>query len=123
MMIAMMIMLLCVRVSLLMTTNAAFLFSHQIQAFHELGYDQKVLSSGLSRKLMLNKMGEGYRDQDLVPYNDQKKAQLAGETEKRGVVIGAQGSDPTRFTTMDYSHVRRRRPIHNSSSPKSTNSP
>ncbi|KAJ0537912.1 hypothetical protein HanHA300_Chr08g0269091 [Helianthus annuus] len=78
MMIAMMIMLLCVRVSLLMTTNATFLFSHQIQAFHELGYDQKVLSYGLSRKLMLNKMGEGYGDQDLVLYNDQKKALLAG---------------------------------------------
>ncbi|KAJ0552498.1 hypothetical protein HanRHA438_Chr08g0336721 [Helianthus annuus] len=78
MMIDMMIMLLCVRVSLLMTTNADFLFSHQIQDFHELGYDQKVISSGLSRKLMLNKMGEGYRDQDLVLYNDQKKALLAG---------------------------------------------
>ncbi|XP_076898060.1 uncharacterized protein LOC143551540 [Bidens hawaiensis] len=122
MMIAMMIMLFCVRVSVLMTTNA----SHHIQAFHELGYDQKVLSLGFSRKLMLNKMGEGYENQDLVFYNNKKKALYVGETWKRGedvMVLEAQGSDPTQFTSMDYSHMRTRRPIHNSSSTKSNKSP
>ncbi|KAI3817123.1 hypothetical protein L1987_10912 [Smallanthus sonchifolius] len=126
MMIGMMIMLLCVRVSVLMTSNATFLLSNQIQACHELGYDQKVLSPKLSRKLMLKNMDEGYGDQELVFYNDKKKALNVGETWKREeevMVIGAQGSDPTEFTTMDYSHVRRRRPIHNNSSPKPTNSP
>ncbi|KAK1416207.1 hypothetical protein QVD17_31996 [Tagetes erecta] len=120
MMIAMMIVLLCVKASILMTTNAS--------CFHELGNnDQEVyLFPGLSRKLMLKKMDEGYEDQDLVFNNDKNKALFEGESWKKReevMVIGAQGSDPTQFTTMDYSHVRRKRPIHNNSSPKSTNSP
>ncbi|KAI3730514.1 hypothetical protein L1987_61684 [Smallanthus sonchifolius] len=126
MIICMMIMLLCVRVSVLMTSNAAFHFSNHIQACHELGYDQKVLSPQLSRKLMLKNKDEGYGDQELVFYNDKKKALNVGETWKREdkvMVIGAQGSDPAQITTMDYSHVRRRRPIHNNSSPKPTNAP
>ncbi|GJZ26276.1 hypothetical protein Tco_0570529, partial [Tanacetum coccineum] len=58
----------------LMTTNAAFLLSHQIEAAHKLDYGhQHVHSPGLSRKLMLTKTVEAYEDRDLVFYNDQKE--------------------------------------------------
>ncbi|PWA60592.1 hypothetical protein CTI12_AA368880 [Artemisia annua] len=127
MMIAIIIMLLFVKVSVLMTTNAAFfLHTEQIQVSHDLEYDhQHVHSPGLSRKLMPTKKVEGYGDQDLVFYNDQTEP-LLGESRKTAeevMVIGAQGSDSTHFTTMDYSHVRRRRPIHNNSHPKTNISP
>ncbi|KAI3734072.1 hypothetical protein L6452_13533 [Arctium lappa] len=132
MMITMMAMLLCVKVSVLMTTNAAAsLQIHQMQtSHHELGYHhQQFVSSQLmiTRKLMLQKRVEGYGDQDLVFYSDQKGAlSVSDEVQKRGeetMVNGAKGSDPTRLTTMDYSHVRRRRPIHNNYFPKPINSP
>ncbi|KAL8218566.1 hypothetical protein R6Q57_021939 [Mikania cordata] len=114
------------RVSVLMTTNAAFHIGHQREACQELGYDQRVHSLRLSRKLMLKKMEEGYENQDLVFLKHKENAHNVGENLKRGndvMVIKAQGSDPTQFTAMDYSYVRRRRPIHNNFSPKSINSP
>nr|XP_043626462.1 uncharacterized protein LOC122597931 [Erigeron canadensis] len=122
MIIAMKIMLLCIRFSLLMTTNAAFFHSHHMKAFHELDYEP-VSSTMFSRKLLLKKMVKEYEDQDLVLYNNQKAALLGGTQVRRNeVVFGEKGSDPTQFTNMDYSSVRRRRPIHNNSS-KTTNSP
>ncbi|KAI3778810.1 hypothetical protein L2E82_08195 [Cichorium intybus] len=127
-MIAMVTMLLWIRVSVLMTTDATFLHSHQMQASHELGYDdhQQVLSPVLSRKLMIQEMvEENNGDQDLLFDNDQKEA-ILDEPQKNGEemkVNTANRYDPTRFTSMDYSHVRRRRPIHNNSSPKPNNSP
>ncbi|PWA58070.1 hypothetical protein CTI12_AA403580 [Artemisia annua] len=123
MMIVIITMLLFLKVSVLMTTNAVFLHTEQIQASHDLDYDHHVHSPGLSRKLMPTKKVEGY--QDLVFYNDQTEP-LLGESRKTAeevMVIGAQGSDSTHFTTMDYSHVRRRRPIHNNSHPKTNISP
>ncbi|CAH1431226.1 unnamed protein product [Lactuca virosa] len=125
--IAMMTMMLWIRVSVLMTVDAAFVHNHQMQAFHELGYDQHVLSPVISRKLMIQEMVEGNGDQDLMFDNDQKEAPLdidgSQKRKEETTQNGANGFDPTGFTTMDYSHVRRRRPIHNNSSPKPTNSP
>ncbi|KAI3700065.1 hypothetical protein L2E82_44680 [Cichorium intybus] len=82
--------------------------------------------AALPRKLMVNKKVESYEAKGLVTTNEQSKPS-SGESHKNGeeidVIVHAakgtrqewiEGSDPTHeFFTMDYSHVRRRRPIHN----------
>ncbi|KAI3729622.1 hypothetical protein L6452_18283 [Arctium lappa] len=131
--------MLCVTLSLLLTINASSLHTHQLQASIELAKEHHQLDQpALPRKLMVNKKVEGYEAHDLVSYNEQNKASSdeshkKGETEEVVMVHAAKGtrqewierSDPTHeFFTMDYSHIRRRRPIHNKSFPKTiANSP
>ncbi|KAJ9554142.1 hypothetical protein OSB04_018187 [Centaurea solstitialis] len=90
-------------------------------------HDQRFLSPGhmITRKLMLQKTVEEYKNQDLAFDNDQKGA-LSNDVQENGeeaMVNGAKRFDPTHFSTMDYSHVTRRHPIHNNQFPKPKNSP
>ncbi|KAK1423203.1 hypothetical protein QVD17_18499 [Tagetes erecta] len=78
------------------------------------------------RKLMFNNKIEGYEAKDFVSSIGHNQAST-GQSYKKEVNVmmhatkgtrqeWIEGSDPTHeFFTMDYSHVRRRRPIHNKS--------
>ncbi|KAI3503708.1 hypothetical protein L1887_32157 [Cichorium endivia] len=131
--------MLCVTLSLLLTINAVSLHTHQFQASHQsrIANGYRLHHAALPRKLMVKKKVESYEAKGLVTTNEQSKPS-SGESHKHGEEIDViahaakgtrqewiEGSDPTHeFFTMDYSHVRRRPPIHNKSSPKTiTNSP
>ncbi|KAL8229049.1 hypothetical protein R6Q57_013949 [Mikania cordata] len=110
--------MMCVTLSLL-TINAASHNTHQQQASHELtGNGYQLHHLALPRKLMFNNevdsdicehmyKGKSYKEEVKVMVHATK-----GTMQEEWI----EGSDPTHeFFTMDYSHVRRRRPIHNKS--------
>ncbi|KAJ0454990.1 hypothetical protein HanRHA438_Chr15g0698961 [Helianthus annuus] len=117
--------MLCVTLSLLTINAASLHIDHQLHASHELASYQ-LDQPALPRKLMFNNKISGFEVKDLVSYNGQNKAATdeSHKEEVKAMMHAAkgtrqewiEGSDPTHeFFTMDYSHVRRRRPIHNKS--------
>ncbi|KAL7610174.1 uncharacterized protein LOC122197116 [Lactuca sativa] len=129
--------ILCVILSLLLAVNAAALHPHQLQASNDFGNEHQHHHSALPRKLMVNRKVNGYEAKDLAASKEQNKPS-SGELHKILVEVDVivhvakgtrqewiEGSDTTHeFFTMDYSHVRRRWPIHNKSSLKTIiNSP
>ncbi|KAI7754128.1 hypothetical protein M8C21_014872 [Ambrosia artemisiifolia] len=124
---------------LLLTINAASLHTHQLQATYELANDYQLDDPVLPRKLMAKNKDDGHDAKDLVSFNMQHKAFAVkphnGEAEAAKVMVHIaargtrqewiEGSDSTHeYFTMDYSHVKRRSPIHNKSFPKTvSNSP
>ncbi|KAD7478744.1 hypothetical protein E3N88_01880 [Mikania micrantha] len=116
--------MMCVTLSLL-AINAASHNTHQLQASHGLtGNGYQLHHLALPRKLMFNNEIEGYEAKNLVSSIGQNTGKSYKE-EVKVMVHATKGtrqeewikaSDPTHeFFTMDYSHVRRRRPIHNKS--------
>ncbi|KAD7116697.1 hypothetical protein R6Q59_006570 [Mikania micrantha] len=93
------------------------------------GHEQWLVFHAMPRKLMLNPKVESIENKDLVSYNDD----LSGESHIRGgeelptttssKVSIQERSYPTHVFTMDYSPVRRRRPVHNKLLPTATPSP
>ncbi|KAI3763947.1 hypothetical protein L2E82_13945 [Cichorium intybus] len=106
-----MVMLLSVSLSNFHLINCASLTRHQEQGSHGLGFMAV----------------ERVKDKDLVAYNEA----LSGESRQGGEKAAATASDQTMHErsdltplfTMDYSRVRKRRPVHNKSFPATTTSP
>ncbi|XP_076921461.1 uncharacterized protein LOC143582869 [Bidens hawaiensis] len=116
-----------VLLSLLLFINSVFVNGHQVLSSH----DSAQGHHAMPRKLMLNLKVESFGDKDLVSYDDD----LSGESHKAGggeeaatittssKVSMQEGSFSTHMFTMDYTPVRRRRPVHNKALPTTITSP
>ncbi|CAK9177521.1 unnamed protein product [Ilex paraguariensis] len=116
---------LCIGLSVVLTTCD----SHQIQlqSSHEQAHDIQLNLHTLPRKLKLTeKVITNSGDKDLVPYN--KRNQVSSvklHLKEANMKHSRKGTwrewvertDTSKYFTMDYSYVRRRRPIHNQSLP------
>ncbi|KAA8532852.1 hypothetical protein F0562_033031 [Nyssa sinensis] len=87
-------------------------------------HDPQFALTTLPRKLRLLEEATltGHGGEDFVSYNKQKEAFSGKQQEKEADMMHAskgtwkewvERTDTSQFFTMDYSHVRRRRPIHN----------
>ncbi|KAJ6432007.1 hypothetical protein OIU84_019301 [Salix udensis] len=131
---------LCACLSVLLLTPAAAMQIHERQSSHQIAGDGKIKLSVpavvLPRKLRILLDDQevaavkSYEDQSSrASLNKQKGDSAPGKAyhkEQDGVTGGrpagtwrewAEGTDKSHFFTMDYSLVRRRRPIHNKSLP------
>ncbi|GMY25793.1 probable root meristem growth factor 8 [Fagus crenata] len=119
---------LCFVLLALPTSSAALQI--QVQSSHENANELQhySLPAVLPRKLRLFEEVKEYGGQDSTSYNKEKEY-VPGKSNKKeqvNVVHGSKGTwrewmeggaDASEFYTMDYSHVQRRRPIHNKSMP------
>ncbi|CAI9278696.1 unnamed protein product [Lactuca saligna] len=118
-----MVMLLSVALSVLLVINGASLTSHQEQTSHDLAQENWFGYAAMPRKLLLNQKVEGIKDKNLV-HNEA----LSGESRKEAAAAASEqtmheGSDLTPLFSMDYTSVRKRRPVHNKSLPTTTTFP
>ncbi|KAK9074467.1 hypothetical protein SSX86_007065 [Deinandra increscens subsp. villosa] len=99
--------------------NTLSLNGHQELSSHDLAQDHEQLlgfHAIMPRKLMLNpKASESNKE-------GEGKAPITITTSSK-VVSMQEGAYTTRIFTMDYSPVRRRRPVHNKLLPTTTTSP
>ncbi|KAH7839143.1 hypothetical protein Vadar_000373 [Vaccinium darrowii] len=118
---------LCISLSVMLTPSA----SQQVhgQSSHNQGQDFPVSVVTLPRKLRLLeevKVNGGVKE-DLSSYNKLRGSFSGKQHRKESGSVHARGSgtmqewmeeiDPSHYFSMDYSHVKRRRPIHNKSLP------
>ncbi|CAK9142470.1 unnamed protein product [Ilex paraguariensis] len=115
----------CIGLSVMLTPCASQKI--QIQSYHEQAQDLQLIHT-LPRKLKLNEeVITSSGNKDLVPSNKQKevssdKLHLTEENKlhsRKGTWREwvEEGTETSQFFTMDYTHVRRRRPIHNKALP------
>nr|XP_043625887.1 protein GOLVEN 6-like [Erigeron canadensis] len=112
--------------SLLLFTNGASLSVHRMQASHDLanGHERGLGFHAMPRKLMLEqKVIESVKDMKLASYDETSSGQPHKGEEETLKVTKQEGFDSTRAFTMDYTPMRRRRPVHNKSSPAAAASP
>ncbi|KAF5745341.1 hypothetical protein HS088_TW07G00925 [Tripterygium wilfordii] len=121
-------------VSLLLSLHtSAALQNVEPLSLDEQAYNQlQVLLPKLPRKLLHEEVltDPKYGFQDTILYKQQKK-DISGKHkpgEQKAMMHGSKGTwkewmegstDASHFFTMDYTHVKRRRPIHNKSLPVS----
>ncbi|CAL5338544.1 unnamed protein product [Camellia sinensis] len=120
---------LCICLSVLLTPCASQQI--QVQSSHDQAKDVKFSLLTLPRKLRVIEEAATVHatvneDKELLSYSKQR-ASLSGKQHNKEADMKfgrrgtwqewvEEGTDRTQFFTMDYSHVRRRRPIHNKSS-------
>ncbi|KAK9266763.1 hypothetical protein L1049_006683 [Liquidambar formosana] len=116
----------CIGLSILLTPCVSQQI--QLQPFHEQAHELQHPLPTLPRKLRLaaEVTVKGYGDKDSTSYSKPKE-DFSGKPYHKapGLLHGrgatwrewVEGTDTSHFFTMDYSSVRRRRPIHNKSLP------
>ncbi|KAF8378536.1 hypothetical protein HHK36_029879 [Tetracentron sinense] len=110
---------LCITLSILIAPCASFHI--QVHSSHEQVHDLQLSLAELPRKLrptIQERIVKGYEGKDFKPDSKQKGA-LSGMMHGRGETMQEwmERRDSWKYFTMDYTPVRRRRPIHNKAVP------